>query len=339
MTQPRAAVKSGFVRVNGVLLGYVWILFPEVSPLAQWSATLIGAVVIAVALSRWTNFFWKRGTSVTRCSRSLHIGCLGSDRGAEFGRLSRLATLRRLGCAGRRQTAAAHTHLRRPVPQRASRGEAGRWTRLVAVPPGRVRCGQATTFRRAVDVRADFADAQDGLGWSLFRLANSTRRRRSSLRSVQRSTVADSWDGLGWLALRSASRPKPSAASAGVDRRALFADAYTGLTAAVRLSPKPLGLASRKELSQDAEATLPLNGEEPHSHQNLHWSERLARIIQYCIPSDAQRTKATQLLGWLLFIAGITWHSPYSTLMAARCRPSAWQSLRARGGTLRTAST
>jgi urea transporter len=283
-----AVLKTGLISVNGVLLGALWFLFPQMPLWAQALATALGCAGMAFffmpvvermhersspyvlfslpyVAAAWTAimvliFFGVHDAELTRGWRSLLTG----------------------------QFEKAEKHFLN-TELRTDRAEAYRCAGLGwSLYRRGDQAGAQTAFSRVLSLKTGVADAYDGLGWSRFRQGRHEDARFAFRRAVALdSFFADSWDGLGWCAIQDgnveeARRHFTTAALCAP----LFGDTFAGL--ASTLSAGRAQDAARK------------------------WSAFLDANLSL----SAQFTSSRVLLCWLWFFIGILWHSRTSALVA-----------------------
>ena len=280
-------IKSGLFGVNGVLLGSVWVLFPEIPRSVTLTLTIFGSIAMAAALvpcARWMRR--KRATFtvfslpyvlMVWISLLVVIGMGLYDR--------HLLTGWTLLSADRPAMALqAFTQARVVTRQAESYRQDGLgWANfhLKAYEPAR------DCFKKAVALAPTLADAHDGLGWSNVKLGRFAEARSAFREAVRYDPMlADSWDGLGWTLLWAGQHSEARQCfGRAVGAAPLFSDAYQGLYQSCTRLKETRAAETFKRLG-----AMTLNG----------------------IAAKHQRVSSGQLLCWVLFFVGILLYSQIS---------------------------
>jgi len=284
-------VRSGLLGVNGVLLGLVWVLFPEIPAGTQLLLTVGGSLILALVLIPTLRCWHKQAAPL-----ALGTFCYVMVVWLSMAVLSSCALYDRSFLAGWTELAAhksaaagqhfAAMHLATPQGQ-ACRQDGLGWSQFHLQQYGPA----VESFQTGINLWPELADLYDGLGWSYFRQGRFLDAQGAFGRAVVRDPLlADSWDGLGWVALATGQPAeaqrffRQAAASAP-----LFADAYTGW-----------------------QRTFALAG-------NARAADRCAPVSAWLtahVDSRYQRTSVAQLMCWVLFVLGLALHSRISGLLA-----------------------
>ena len=275
-------VQSGLFGVNGVLLGFAWVLFPEVDLRIQALATIAACGLLGLVLAPIAEMLRDRSVPLFTLPYVIAMwGVLLVLVGVDRYDL-RLAA----GWAALADDPGQAERLFADAVVTSPQAEAYRQDGLAwAAFHGRDDNRAKAHFAAALDRRPGFADARDGLGWCCLRLGELAPA-ESAFRSALEIDpwIGDAWDGLGWILL---DRGEVDAAR-DCFRHAILAtplasDPYRGWSRCGDSS----GIASR--LSQISEATI-------------------ARRLQW--------TPIAQILCWALIAIGLLLHSRTSTLLA-----------------------
>ena len=286
-----AKLRTGLFGVNGALLGCGWLSFPELSPLEKVLFTLAGSLVIAAMLVPLTKYFARRRLPLTVFALPyVLIAWTGIAALHWSGMYDRrcLAAWSAL-TAGHARQAAADFKAARPTSPRADglREDGLGWAAFQESEFAAAR----EHFRRAAALLPELADPYDGLGWSSVRLGDFEPAEAAFRAALTRDTwVADSWNGLGWTLVESGDEAEAADCFCSAARAApLLADAYSGLA-----------------------RTLALDGQE----RAAVVCRFMAEAIQRHVSTRFQYTPSAQIACWLLFLAGIVYHSRISAAVA-----------------------
>ena len=226
-----ALLKSGLFSVNGVLLGYSWIFFPEVPNGIKLMTLLVASVLCALILTLISNTICIKGSRVTLFSipyvavTFLILFLLPAsgayDRNLYQGWIS-------LSYNDLVKSSTSFRKVESRIPRVISFREDGLgWNSffLKDYPAARLH------FQTAIHHDTTFADPYDGLGWISYKLGDRVTAQLSFSRAVSLNPfLADSWDGLGWLHLEQGqSDQSKSMFTKAVLAAPLFADAWYGL--------------------------------------------------------------------------------------------------------------
>ncbi|MBZ0263562.1 urea transporter [bacterium] len=286
----RALLHSGLFSVNGILLGYSWIFFPEVPTIVKVLSLIVFSIVCGFVLALVTR---KKGTNKRQILpftipyvlliwlQLLLLDVTGSYSFNFYKGWQALAN---------RETVAAQDKFKQisiesPRPRAYQQDGLG-WSEFFnrKYPAARFH------FQEAITLHPQFADAYDGLGWSLFKLGDYANAEIAFEKAVEIDPgLADSWDGLGWIHLqrRELERAATSFRNA-IIAAPLFADAWFGLHRST---------SANGDLIKSAKI-LQVHG-----------------FIKSWIPSKYSFTRSTQLLAWFLLLVGILLHSRISGLV------------------------
>jgi urea transporter len=226
-----ALLKSGLFSVNGVLLGYSWIFFPEVPNNIKLVVTILASILCALVLTLVSNFIRIKGSRITLFTipyvavtflMLFLLPATGAyDRNLYQGWTS-------LSEKDLNKSSSSFQNVESKIPRVLSFREDGLgWNSFFQknYPAARLH------FQIAINQDTAFADAYDGLGWTSYKLGDRTIAQQSFSRAtVLNPFLADSWDGLGWLYLEQGQyNQSKSMFTRGVLTAPLFADAWYGL--------------------------------------------------------------------------------------------------------------
>ncbi len=284
-------IKNGLFGINGVLLGYVWVFFPEVPFWQSAVLTAVGAMMIAFLLAgcltlcrkrKWTFAFFSTPYVLVAW---LALGLLHSTQVDDLHLFAGWHSLaeKEIAQAEAAFSAAQPTSVRARAFQHNGLG----WVAFQQFNFATAR----EHFQQATELAPDLADPHDGLGWCAFKLWQYDVAEQEFRESLARDAgLADSWLGRGWLALREDNVAK---ARTCFERAAwsapLCGPAFDGLT-------QCYSGEGREELAS--------------------WSRAWAEFIARHLGTRFQFLSGRQLLCWLLFGLGILWHSRISFVAA-----------------------
>jgi urea transporter len=273
----KAEAGSGLFGVNGALLGYSWVLFPEVGEPTKAALTIFGSFIIAVMLIPGIRLLRRRRSGITLFAIPYILAVW-------------------LNLLVMNQFGLYDSHMLRG------------WNALASDDPEQAK----RSFEAAkMEAPRGVAYRDDGLGWAEYKQGNMVNAKKHFLDAVQAEpTLGDAYTGAGWccVRLREPDQAKAFFQSALVQDSAL-ADAWEGLgwmhfasgesdlaadcfRRAILLSP----------LREDAYRGLSSNG--------------IAAFIERNVPRRWQYIPSFQLLSWLLIFIGIAYHSRFSFLLA-----------------------
>jgi urea transporter len=281
-------LKTGLFSVNGVLLGALWLLFPQVPLWAQILTTTLGCAAMAFFFVPLVEGMHEKKSAYVLFSLPYVAAAWVALLALTFFGVHDAELTRgwRALLTNRFEKAEKH-FLNTEVS--TDMAEAYRCAGLGwSLYRRGDQTGAQTAFSRVLSLKTGVADAYDGLGWSRFRQGRHEDARLAFQRAVALdSFFADSWDGLGWCALN---ENKPEEARRHFTTAALcapfFADAFIGLAGTL-----PEGRAKTAATA---------------------WAGFLNRSLSL----SAQFTSSRMLLCWTWFFIGIFWHSRTSALMA-----------------------
>lgn len=279
-------IKSGLFGVNGVLLGSVWVLFPEIPRSVTLTLTIFGSIAMAAALVPCARWMRKKRATFTVFSLPyvlmVWISLLAVIGMGLYDR--HLLTGWTLLADRPAMALQAFTQARVATRQAESYRQDGLgWANfhLKAYGPAR------DCFKKAIALTPTFADVHDGLGWSNVKLGHFAEARSAFREAVTCDPMlADSWDGLGWTLLWAGQhREARQCFGRAVGAAPLFSDAYQGL------------YQSCTQLKETRAAET---------------FKRIGSMMQKSMAGKYQRVSSGQLLCWLLFFIGILWYSRIS---------------------------
>ena len=277
-------VKSGLFGVNGVLVGFAWVLFPEVDGWIQIGATVVLCGLLGLALPP---------IAESLRDRSIPIFTLPYV-------FAMWAILVTLAFGGR-------------YDLRLSAG----WSALATDPT------HAEQLFAAAKVGSGRAEAyrQDGLGWATFRQEDYGRAKRHFAAAVERMPdLADAHDGLGWCCLlRGELDAAESAFRKAVALEPWKGDAWDGL-GRILLGCGDAGGARdcfRRAIVATPLASDPYRGwHQAEPTLSTDFRSLLAQLSEKRIARRFQWTSTAQIACWLLIVIGLMLHSRTSTAMA-----------------------
>ena len=285
-----STLKSGLFGVNGVLLGYVWIFFPEVGFPAQAVATVGGAVLASFLLILGLEACrrWKRPFTlftipyVVATWISLLVLAFRGDYD-----LRMFAGWSSLAANQPERARADFTASQVSTPHaRAYRCDGLAWAAFRQSD----FIGAREWFEQAAAHDATFADPHDGLGWCAYYMGDYQGAESEFHEAHARDPrLADSWIGLGLLA-----EFHGDAEAA----RIWFTDA-----------------AWSAPMSSEAYASLQRHYAATSQNELADFYHRLATFSKDSIAGRYQYVSLPQLVCWLLFFAGVIWHSRISALL------------------------
>ncbi|MBN2053477.1 urea transporter [bacterium] len=284
----QAAAASGLLGVNGVLLGFSWLLLPEVSPWLKTAGTMAGAVVLVVLLAPLAEMIERRRMRLSFFSLpyvaavwllvalAVSFGCYDHEMGRGW----------RAYYQGDYRAAEAAF--------RAARMKTGRGAAYAAdgLAWSLFKQGDYSSalfiFKDAAHGLDGFADPHDGMGWSLFRLGRFAEAAECFSMAVARDPwLADSWDGLGWVRhIQGRHQEAIKCFRRAVLICPLLPDTYDGL-------------ARSKAATGDRNET----------------AVRLHALMSKTMAPRLWFVTSSQILGWLLFLAGVFVHSRRSGIL------------------------
>jgi urea transporter len=277
-------LRSGLFGVNGVLVGFAWLLYPEVDPRIQICATVTVCVLLGLVLPPVAEALRDRSIPIFTLPYVLVmwatlIALVGVGR-YDLRFSAGWSALATDPARAERLFAAADVGSERA---KVYRQDGLGWAAYRQGDDGRAR----RHFAAAIERRADFADAHDGLGWCCLR-----RGELDAAESAFRAAVAldpwigDAWDGLGWILL--------DRGDAGRAR-----ECFRRAIMATPLASDPYRVWSRSQ---------------PDAPDGL--AARLARLSEAHIARRFQWTPTGQIACWILMAIGLLLHSRTSTVMA-----------------------
>lgn len=274
--------ESGLFGVNGALLGLSWGLFPEISTGPKLLMTIAGSVLIVLVLVPSIRFFRTRRLGLTLFAIPYLLAVWMNVVVAQQMGWYDAGMLRGWNALAAKQPAEAGRHFSRVAgttsPLCAYQHDGWGWAEF-----RQQRFAEALDhFAEAQRRKPELADAATGAGWSAYRLGRRDEARRwFQIAVAQDPRQANAWDGLGWLDL-DAGDPRASLLFRQCLAQLPFLqDARAGQARALALSD-PLASA---------------------------WHARMAQLASDRISPGWQQVSSAQWLCWLLFLAGIAWHS------------------------------
>jgi len=190
----KAEASSGLFGVNGALLGYSWIYFPEVDASTKALFTLIGCsatIAILIPSLRWMNHL-KSGITLFGIPSLIAVGL-------------NAALLIALGFID------LNMHRGWEALARGEPAEAKQFFETVRIDNPRVHSQRADglgwaeyrlrdyTIAREHFLWSDLGDGCCGAGWCSFQLGEYNRAEGEFRAALERDwSTADAWDGLGW---------------------------------------------------------------------------------------------------------------------------------------------
>jgi urea transporter len=276
-------LKSGLLAVNGVLVGFVWTLFPEVDVRVQAAATATIGVLLGLLLPPAVELLRDRPVSLftlpyviaTWGTLLLLVGVGRYDLRMTAG----WAALPSDPARAERLFAAADVRSR---PAEAYRQDGLGWAKFHQRDEWTAR----SHFAAAIEDRPDIADAHDGIGWSSLRLGDLESAESAFRTALELDPrLGDAWDGLGWVLLDRGDLVE----SRNCFRRAILA---------TPLASDPYVGRSRTQTDPDDHCRLLAEWSAAHVSARLQW------------------TPIAQIACWLLVLIGLALHSRTSTLLA-----------------------
>jgi len=280
----RVHAQTGLTGVNGVLLGCLWGLCPEVSYGEQLLATVGGAVLISLLFVGGSYAIRGRKWSLPVFTLPYILVawfCLWSLAVGGGYHLSSLNGWLQLAAHDYEGAKTAFSDVARRDPRIMS---------LRADGLGWVAFHQqdfATAlvhFDRALKLNPQLADAHVGRGWALLKQGRAGDAANSFEEALQLNVrSADAWNGVGWIALQSHK----------------FDMAEKAFKAALRVAPfcaeTHFGLAQANSGQGD-----------PSAAQTYF---DIGSFLNRFLSTRLQYVPLTQWLGWGLFLLAIGWHS------------------------------
>ncbi len=197
----RRMVTRGLPGVNGALIGYSWILFPQVAPMWQISLTVIGAALSSAALVPILGFLRRKHPHLAPFSIPYLIIVYATIPCLILG-----------GMYDRNFARGWHFYLTdRPMEAEKAFAEIAPMNRRITayresgIGWARFRQsdfdGAQRAFAMAIHELPHLADAQDGLGWAALSQNDSVTAERAFREALRIDpTMGDAWNGLGWIA-------------------------------------------------------------------------------------------------------------------------------------------
>jgi urea transporter len=280
-------IKSGLFGVNGVLLGSVWVLFPEIPRSVTLTLTLFGSIAMAAALvpcARWMRR--KRATFTVFSLPYVLMVWMSLLAVMGMGLYDRHLLTAWTVLSANRPAEALQAFTQAQVVTRQAesyRQDGLGWSHFHLKAYAQAR----DCFKKAIALSPKFADAHDGLGWANVKLGHFAEARSAFREAVTCDPMlADSWDGLGWTMLWAGQYSEARRCFArAVGAAPLFSDAYQGL------------YQSCTQLKETRAAEM---------------FKRVGAMTQKNIAGKYQRVSSGQLLCWVLFFSGVLWYSRIS---------------------------
>lgn len=222
-------LKTGLFGVNAVLLGYLWIILPEIPDLIKLTATLLGSIIIAIIII--PNYIQNRDHSISLFSIPFMLLAW-----------SIFISFTAMGLYDRKELLGWHFLFRnKPVLAEknfdsvnvsSKRALAYKFDGLgwSSFKQGKYTRARAH-FEKAIGYFPKFGDPYDGLGWCLFQEGKYADAEHAFSNALSLNKfLADSWDGLGWINLRNKKTKEAKACFLkAVLISPLFTNAYNGL--------------------------------------------------------------------------------------------------------------
>lgn len=286
--QDDSLLKTGLFSVNGVLLGALWYLFPQVPLWAQALTTALGCAAMAFFFVPVAERMHEKKSPYVLFSLPYVVAAWAALTALIFFGVHDAELTRgwRVLLTNRFEKAEKHflnTEVSTDMAESYRCAGLG-WSLYRRGD----QTGAQTAFSRVLSLKIGVPDAYDGLGWSRFRQGRYDDAALAFRRAVALdSFFADSWDGLGWCALQAghSDEARHHFTTAALCAP-LFADAYNGFAAT-------LTGGAAQEYAKTWGGFL-------GSHLSL----------------TAQFTSTRVLLCWVWFFIGILWHSRTSALVA-----------------------
>lgn len=283
-------IRSGLFGVNGILIGFSWILIPEIHPVIQCILTIGGAAVSSAILIPVLVWLKQRKSHVSPFTLT-YITIVWVT----------VLMLKMTGAYDANAARGWHAYFSGDYQQAEQAFRAVELTGYRGIALSQSGLGWAlfkqsryveseVCFRRALDLIPGLADAHDGLGWSLFKLNLLTDAQTEFRTAVSIDpTLADSWNGLGWTLLiqGDATEAIPCFRRA-VFRGPLLPDSWEGLNRAL--------IASGQTSSENLTVI--------HS------------LLDRYVVRGLWFVNSRQLLAWSLLLIGIIIHSRRSGIVA-----------------------
>jgi tetratricopeptide (TPR) repeat protein len=285
----KALLKTGLFGVNGVLLGYLWVLFPEVSPAVALAATAAGSVLLVAILVPVTTWLQRRASPFTVFSLPavlilwLCLGILSLSGHYDL-------TLYKAWQHFFNRSYNESEILFQKSSTSTARAEAYTLDGLGWIAFHRSDYIEAVRhFHTAIDLDSSFGDPYDGAGWAAFKRGDIDGAIRFFSQSLSRNPVkGTSWDGLGWCHyLQGRYGTAETAFHKSILSTPFFSDPY-------------LGLAMCREAGK-IPATV---------YRSIYGKLKAADGTSLTLLSTLH------LAGWILFLIGIFVHSRISALAA-----------------------
>lgn len=278
---PRTLLQSGLTAVNGVLLGCLWSLCPEVKFPVQLLITALGSLLIAaliVAGISWSR--WKLPLFTLPYVLVAWLALWGLEQAGLYDRPA-FTGWTALAARDYERAVKAFASIECPAPRvLAYRADGQGW----AAFHQRDYATAVKHFTEAASRDSQFSDPLVGQGWSLLKQGDSAAAAdcfRAAL--VLRSRSADVWNGLGWIALGEHDFVAADTAFVEAAWRAPFcAESYFGLA------------QTRAGAGDTAAAQTSFNA---------------GTLLDRFCSTRLQYVPASQWLGWALFVLAIAWHS------------------------------
>jgi len=287
-----AGVRAGLPGINGALLGYCWILAPEIPLPTRIIITAAGGAVIGAALIPLTAVLNRRSSPFSPFSMpyvlaawaGIGAAALSGQYDSAAGRGWLLYFAGDYPAAGEAFASANAPHPR----ARAYRSDGAGW----ALFKQGNYLGALEQFQQAAELLPDFADPWDGIGWSLFKLQRYSQAQDAFHAALDRDPLlADSRNGIGWIHLINGQfNDAAQSFRSSLLICPLLADSYDGWRRSL-LAGGHVGAAERVG-------------------QVANWARQQIGPRLHFITSF-------QLAGWLLFLIGVFCHSKLSGLIAA----------------------
>lgn len=287
----RALTKTGFVGVNGVLLGCAWYVFPEIPEWTKAAITAGGACAITILVIPLSRVLRARNSPIGLFSLPAVLAiwvCLTLVYGMGLSDARLRRGWRALQAGATADARAEFLSFESTTP----RCEA---LRLTGLGWSNFRVGDFVgsmdAFSRASALNPQCADAHCGSGWSLLKVGEAVGAEKefNACLALEASSI-DGWDGLGWTLLEFGKSD----------------DAVRAFNSAQQVAPFLKDAALGKKFCA-------MRG------RNLNEAvamDSYASAIDRFVPIDFQRVTTRQLACWLLFVLGIAVHS-WRTLLAA----------------------
>jgi len=278
-------LRTGLFGVNGVLFGFLWINFPEISSGLVLAATVLGSLVLVAVLVPATAILQRRMSPFTVFTIPavliLWIALVVLGISGHYD-----TDMSRAWKAFYNQSYDQAEGLFHNLEVSCSRAEAFQADGLGWIAFRRNNYADAMQhFQNAISLDSTFGDPWDGAGWTEFKRGDFDQAILCFRQSLDRNPVkGSSWDGLGWCYYL---QGKVDPARAAFRKAAVFAPFF---------DDPYLGLAMCREVSGVSARIF--------RGLNRYLGDFKGSPLQFLTPF--------QIMGWILFLTGIILHSRLS---------------------------